>query len=105
MTYAQFNDCDRWSMGLNFTLTNPIGEMNSNEFRANYGFTFNTLYNLNPRSNFLNFHIGGKVALGWAIGEKNNITLEDPVDAAARSSKELAAMIVKLQNKSINQEM
>jgi len=83
---AQYNNCDRWSMGVNFTLTNPIDEMSDNEFRANYGITFNGLYNLNPQNTFLNFHIGGKLTGGMAIGEKDNIILEDPEGVSARSS-------------------
>lgn len=77
---------DRWSFGANFTLTNPIEEMQSNAFRTNYGVTFNGLYNLNPQASSMNFHIGGRMSGGMSIGERNNIILEDPAGAAARSS-------------------
>ena len=83
---AQYDNCERWTMGFNFTLTNPIGEMRSNEFRTNYGFTTNALYKLNRRNNFLNFHIGLRLAVGRGFGERNDITLEIPEAATARSS-------------------
>ena len=86
ITYAQYSNCERWSLGANFTITNPIEEMKDNGFRINYGATFNVLYKLNPRASKVNFHIGARMTGGAAIGERDNLTLEDPLGASARSS-------------------
>ncbi len=84
--YAQGDPCERWSIGANFTFTQPIGEMKLNGFHSNYGLTLNAFYNLTPEVQGVNFHIGGKFSGGLSRGKRDRITLADPEGASARSS-------------------
>lgn len=84
--YAQKSNCERWSIGAYFTLTQPIEEMQFNGFRTNYGLTLNALYNLSPELNGVNFHVGARFTGGLTRGQRDRITLIDPAGASARSS-------------------
>ncbi len=93
---AQFNNCERWSMGANFTVTEPNLDMSFNGFRTAYGATFNVLYNMTPELSHMNMHIGARISGGVTKGERDGVILNDPDGALARSSiyNTLADMLI-----------
>lgn len=83
-TTAQ-NYCNRWYVDLNYTYLTPLDNFRTGGFKGGHGLSVGGYYDLTPNAQKATLHTGFRFNGTIGKSAKDKITLEDPVDATAKS--------------------